>query len=116
VAENTAGRYQRLWRGLAVGQSGSSVLDLVLSWAPSYIYIYIYIVCVCVCVCEHNALSDRDNAIGIAIRYGLGRSGGRIPLGGEIFLTRPYRTCSPPSLIYSGYRLFPGGKAAGAWR
>jgi len=40
VAENTAGRYQRLWGGLAVGQSGSIVLDLEFSWAP----------CVCVCV------------------------------------------------------------------
>jgi hypothetical protein len=32
--------------------------------------------------------------------------------GGEIFRTRPDR---PPSLLYNGYRVFPGGKAAGAW-
>ena len=44
VAENTAERYQTLWDGHAVGRSGSSVLDMKLSWAPSC-------VCVCVCVC-----------------------------------------------------------------
>jgi len=32
-----------------------------------------------------------------------------------------FRTCSdrlwgPPSLLYKGYRVFPGGKAAGTWR
>jgi len=25
-------------------------------------------------------------------------------------------TLGPPSLLYNGYRVFPGGKAAGAWR
>jgi hypothetical protein len=37
------------------------------------------------------------------------------PGGGEIFRTRPDRPWGPPSLLYSGYRVFPGGKAAGAW-
>jgi len=37
------------------------------------------------------------------------------PGGGEIFRTRPFRPWGPPSLLYSGYRVFPGGKAAGAW-
>jgi hypothetical protein len=37
------------------------------------------------------------------------RSGDRIPVGGEIFRTRPDRTWSPPSLLYNGYRGFPGG-------
>ena len=36
--------------------------------------------------------------------------------GGEIFRTRQDRTWGPPSLLYSGHRVFPGGKAAGAWR
>ena len=44
-----------------------------------------------------------------------GRSGDRIPVGGEIFRTRPDRPWGPPSLLYNGYRVFPGGKAAGAW-
>jgi hypothetical protein len=45
-----------------------------------------------------------------------GRSGDRIPVGGEKFRTLPDRLCGPPSLVYKGYRVFPGGKAAGAWR
>jgi hypothetical protein len=36
------------------------------------------------------------------------------PGRGEIF--RPHRPWGPPSLLYNGYRVFPGGKAAGAWR
>ena len=45
-----------------------------------------------------------------------GRSGDRIPVGGEIFRTHPDRSWGSPSLLYNGYRIFPGGKAAGAWR
>jgi hypothetical protein len=33
----------------------------------------------------------------------------------EIFRTCPDRPCGPPSLLYNGYRVFPVGKAAGAW-
>jgi hypothetical protein len=45
-----------------------------------------------------------------------GRSGVRIPVGGEIFSNRPDRPWGPPSLLYKGYRVFPEVKAAGAWR
>ena len=41
---------------------------------------------------------------------------GSNPGGGEIFRIRPDRPWGPPSLLYNGYRVFPGGKAAGAWR
>jgi len=34
----------------------------------------------------------------------------------EIFRTRSDRRWGPPSLLYNEYRVFPGGKAAGAWR
>jgi hypothetical protein len=34
---------------------------------------------------------------------------------GEIFRTRPDRPWGPPSLLYNGYRVFPGGKVAEAW-
>jgi hypothetical protein len=34
---------------------------------------------------------------------------------GEICRTRPDGSWGPPSLLYNGYRVFPGGKAAGAW-
>jgi hypothetical protein len=38
------------------------------------------------------------------------------PGEGEIFRTRPDRPLGPPSLLYNGYRVFPGSKMAGAWR
>ena len=40
---------------------------------------------------------------------------GSIPGEGEIFLTRSDRPWGPPSLLYDGYGVFPGGKAAGVW-
>jgi hypothetical protein len=38
-----------------------------------------------------------------------GWSGDRIPVGDEIFRTCPDRPWGPPSLLYNGYRVFPGG-------
>jgi hypothetical protein len=40
----------------------------------------------------------------------------RIPVGGEIFRTRPDRPWGPPSLLYNVYRVFPWAKSSGAWR
>jgi len=37
------------------------------------------------------------------------------PGGGELFHTRPGWPCSPPSLLYKGYWVILGGKAAGVW-
>ena len=44
-----------------------------------------------------------------------GRAGDRIPVGARF--SAPVRTGpgGPPSLLYNEYRLFSGGKAAGAW-
>ena len=65
-------------------------------------------------------VDELGEATGEAGRYSdllrAGRSGDRIPVGGQIFHTCPYRPWGPPSLLYNGYRVFPGGKAAGAWR
>ena len=36
--------------------------------------------------------------------------------GGEIFRTCPDRPWGPPSLPHNGYRVFPRGEVAGAWR
>jgi len=36
--------------------------------------------------------------------------------GREIFRTLPHQPWGPLTLPYKGYRFFPGGKAAGAWR
>jgi hypothetical protein len=40
---------------------------------------------------------------------------GSNPGGGEIFRTRPDQPWRPPSLLYNGYRVFPGGEAVEAW-
>ena len=40
----------------------------------------------------------------------------RKPREGEIFRTRPDRPSSPPSLLFDGQLLNPGGKSAGTWR
>jgi len=37
------------------------------------------------------------------------------PGGGKIFCTRTDQPWDPPSLLYNGYRVFPGGKVSGAW-
>ena len=44
-----------------------------------------------------------------------GRSGDHIPVGGKIFRTLPDRPWGPLSLLYNGYRVFPGRKEAGTW-
>ena len=44
------------------------------------------------------------------------RSGNRIPVGGEIYRTRPDRPWDTPSLLYVDYRVVPGNTRAGAWR
>ena len=57
----------------------------------------------------------RDSSVGIATRYGLDGPGIESRWWGEIFRTGPDRPWGPPSLLYIGYRVFTGGKAAGAW-
>ena len=61
------------------------------------------------------SVGGRDSSVGIATRYWLDGPGIKSRWGGEIFRTRPERPWGPPSLLYNGYRVFPGGKAAGAW-
>jgi hypothetical protein len=62
---------------------------------------------------QHYFFSRPGSSVGIATGYGLDGPG--IESGAEIFRTRPDRPWGPPSLLYIGYRVFPGGKAAGAW-
>jgi hypothetical protein len=52
---------------------------------------------------------------GIATCYELEVRGSN-PGGGEILSTRPERPWGLSSLLYNGYRVIPGDKAAGAWR
>jgi hypothetical protein len=53
-------------------------------------------------------------SVGIANDYGLDGPGIESRWSAN-FRTRPDRPWGPPSLVYNGYRVFPGGKAAGAW-
>ena len=68
------------------------------------------------CLTFRRIVVGRDSSVGMATRYGLDRPGieSQWGEGGEIF--RPGRPWGPPSLLYNGYRVFPGGKVAGAWR
>ena len=54
-------------------------------------------------------VSELGSVVGIATGYGLDGQGIE-PRWGEIFRTYSDRPWGPPSLLYNGYRLFPGGK------
>ena len=79
------------------------------------------LLCILVYKCQHFT-----GPYCIVLRAGIAQSVQRIatrwtvrgsnPGGSRIFRTRPDRLWGPPSLLYSRYRVFPGGKAAGAWR
>jgi hypothetical protein len=56
----------------------------------------------------------RNNSVGIATRYTIDGPGIE-SRGCEIFHTRPDWPRGPPNLLYNGYRVFPGSKAAGSW-
>ena len=60
-------------------------------------------------------IAGRDSSVGIATRYWLDGPG-IDSRWGDIFRTRPDRPWGPPRLLQNGYRVFPEGKAAGAWR
>jgi hypothetical protein len=60
-------------------------------------------------------LLGRDSSVVIATRYGL-EGPGIESWWGEISPPHPDRPWGPPSLLYNGYRVIPGSKAARAWR
>ena len=49
------------------------------------------------------------SSVGTATELRTGRSGDRIPVGTR-FSARPDQPWGPPSLLYNGYRVFPGDK------
>jgi hypothetical protein len=57
----------------------------------------------------HKFVRQWDSSVGIATRYGL-EGPGIDSRWGEIFRTYPDRLRGQPSLLYNGYRVFPGGK------
>jgi hypothetical protein len=54
-------------------------------------------------------MGSRDSSVGIATRYRLDGPGIESRWG-DIFRTYPDRLQGPPSLLYNGYRVFPGSK------
>jgi hypothetical protein len=58
---------------------------------------------------KYSTLTVWISAVTIYIMY-LRLSPGSNPGGGEIFRTCPDRPWGPPSLLYNGYRVSPGGK------
>jgi len=50
------------------------------------------------------------SSVGIETGYGLDGPGIESRWGDEIFRTCPFRPWGPSSLLYNGYRVFPGGK------
>ena len=55
-----------------------------------------------------------DSSVSIVTLYGLDGPGIESRWG-EIFCTHPDWSWAPPSLLYNGYWVFLGGKAAGTW-
>jgi len=55
-------------------------------------------------------VSGPGSSVDIAAGYGLDGPGIESRWGGEIFRTCPDRPWGPHSLLYNGYRIFPGGK------
>ena len=66
-----------------------------------YIYIYIYI---------YIRICGPGSSVGIATAYGLDGPGIEFRWGGEIFRTCPDLSWGQPSLLYNGYRVFPGSE------
>ena len=77
----------------------------------------------CVRHCTNHTVFTSDNSltyvsfhgpgssVGIVTELRAERSGDRIPVEeGEIFRSCPDRSWGPPSFLYNGYRVFPGGK------
>jgi hypothetical protein len=85
-------------------------LCVCMYWRHTFISFFTRIILSCLYNCM-----GRDSSVGIVTGYGLDGPGIESRWG-EFFRTRPDRLCGPPSLPYNGYRVFPGGKAAGPWR
>jgi hypothetical protein len=79
------------------GRHGSFV---VVRHCPDLLIYFVYI----------TPFHGPGSSVGIATSYGLDRPGTESRWGGEIFRTCPDRPWGPPSLLYNGYRVFPGGK------
>jgi hypothetical protein len=79
------------------------------------LYVWFLFGAFCVLFCFiHCFYCGPGSSVGIGTVYGLDGPGIESRWD-EIFRTRPDRPWGPPSLLHNGYRVFPGGNAAGAW-
>ena len=60
----------------------------------------------------YRPTGSRDRSVGISTHHGLGG----LVIEFKNSLACPDRPWDTPSFVYNGYRVFPEGKAAGAWR
>jgi len=65
---------------------------------------------VCTFIYGYSTVSGPGTSVGIATDYGLDGPGFESRRGGGRFSARPDRPWGPPSLLYNGYQVFPGGK------
>ena len=65
---------------------------------------------------EMTRYQEPGSSVGIATRYGLGGPGIESRCGARFSAPIQTGPGALPSLLYNGYPVFPGGKAAGAWR
>ena len=84
-------------------------------FVPFYFLISVFILFL-LCLLFLACCLGQDSSVGIETRYGLDGPGIEFRWGDEIFRTHPDWLWGPPSLLYNGYRVFSGGKAAGVWR
>jgi hypothetical protein len=110
------------WGVTCKGRVALIVFFYILS---CFVYIYIYIhtyiqrdglcVCVCVCVCVYIYIyvyvyRGPGCLVGIATGYELDGPWFKSRWGAKFFALCPDRPWRPPSLLYNGYRVFPGSK------
>jgi len=60
--------------------------------------------------CYISVVGEPGSVVGITTGYGLDGPGIEFRWGDEIFRTCLDRPWGPHSLLYNGYRVFPGGK------
>jgi hypothetical protein len=64
---------------------------------------------------NHIHLNEPGSSVGIATGYGLDGPGIESRWWGRDFSHTSRPALGPTHLLYNGYRVCPGGKAAGSW-
>ena len=98
-AKSAGNEWSASLRATLLSVSLSFFFLLCLISSLLYLFLYLFLI---------FYVLGRDSSVGIATRYGLDGPGIESRWG-EIFRIRPDRPWGPPSLLYNGYGLFPGG-------